>query len=675
MTFLAPSIATLATTLVLTTPFALTAHPPPTPPTTVAVDTAAIRQAAERVTAGLELVVDERFGDAAQVYDEAAALVPAFAPWAHLLAARALAGAGDTAGIRVRHQAVGDAELVREWGWGTGAEGGLALGDTVGALAHLERVRGGIANVERRAQATRRMGDLALALGRVEEAGVWYRTVLDAVPGSATGLAAARALADSVGLTPADQLPLARVFLRHGDVTRAIPLVEREIAARPELDAQLRLETGLAYWNARRYADAERWLAPGDAPVRAADEVRAERVLYQARSQFRDGRQSLALTTFRRVIAEHPNTRAAGRAHFLLADLAHDDGNRAEALRHYEAAMRAGGEDAALSAMRLVTLHWTAGDRARALAVLRSAGAPDVATFEGQQRAYWLARAGDPAGPDLLESIWRVAPFTYYGTRAAQTLGRAGELPARIRPWTGTVSPADAARAAAIADRAAVLTGAGLGVRATYEVGRALENEPVPALYGLGDALHARVVPGAGVRVGRALQTREGQWNDALLRLVYPFPYRSAIERESRRNDLDPFLVAGLIRQESGFMAAARSPAGALGLMQIMPATGTSLARELGVGSFHVARLTEPELNVRMGTRYLATMLRRYDRRAADALVAYNAGPTRMTRWRGFPEHGDVELFIERIPFTETRNYVRIVYTNAAIYRALYGDG
>jgi soluble lytic murein transglycosylase len=165
---------------------------------------------------------------------------------------------------------------------------------------------------------------------------------------------------------------------------------------------------------------------------------------------------------------------------------------------------------------------------------------------------------------------------------------------------------------------------------------------------------------------------QEGAWNEALLRLVYPFPYRATIEREARRNGLDPFLVAGLIRQESGFHPAARSPAGALGLMQIMPATGTSLARELGIGSFRPARLTEPELNIRMGTRYLATMLARYDGRVGDALAAYNAGPTRMARWRAFPEHADPELFAERLPFTETRDYVRIVQTNAAIYRALY---
>jgi soluble lytic murein transglycosylase len=678
MTLLAAPIAALATTA-----FLLAAPVPPTPavphappaPSAQDADTAAIRQAIERVTAAMELVDQERFGEAALAYDEAADLVPAFAPWAHLLAARALAGTGDTAGVRLRHQAAGDVEMVQEWGWSTGAEALLAAGDTAGALAHLERVRGAIANVERRAQATLRMGNLALALGRTEEAGVWYRTVLDAVPGSATGLEAAVALADSVGLAPADHLPVARVFLRHGELTRAIPLVEGEIAARPELEAQLRLETGLAHWNARRYADAERWLAPGDAAARTDDEVRAERVLYQARSQFRDGRESLALTTFRRLTAEHPGTPAAARAHFLLADLAHDDGKRDEAVRHYEAAVRAGGQDAALSAMRLVALHWTAGDRGRALEVLRSAGRPEVTTFDGQQRAYWLARSGDPAGTELLESLWRAAPFTYYGGRAAQALGRAGELPAPIRPWEGAVTPADAARAATIADRAAVLTGAALGVRAAYEVGRALEGESVPVLYALGDALHVRVVPAAGVRVGRTLQSREGRWNDALLRLVYPFPYRPAIERESRRNDLDPFLVAGLIRQESGFMATVRSPAGALGLMQIMPATGRGLARELGVGSFNETRLTEPELNVRMGTRYLATMLARYNGRVADALVAYNAGPTRMSRWREFPEHGDVELFIERIPFTETRNYVRIVETNAAIYRMLYGDG
>jgi soluble lytic murein transglycosylase len=638
-------------------------------------DTAAIRQAAERVTRGQALHDERRFREAAMAYDEAAARVPAFAPWANLLAARSLAEAGDTAGVRRRLEAAGDPELVREWGWSASPEARLALGDTAGALALLEAARPRISSADRRAQATLRVASLSRALRRPGAADA-YREVIAASPGTATGLSAARALADTVGLSDPDRLAVARVFLRHGDIARAIPLVEREMAARPAAEGELKLEVGRALWSARRYADAERWLAPG--PLAAggtggADEVRAERLLFQVRSQFRDGRQDIARATFRRLIAEHPGTDAAGRAHFLLADLAHDDGNRADAQRHYEAAVAAGGEDAALAAMRLVTLHWTAGSQARALEVLRTAGDPDVTTFDGQQRAYWLARAGAPEGPLLLEALWEAAPFTYYGTRAAESLGRAHDLPGRIRPWQGARSAGASLRAAEIADRAAVLSAASFPVRATYEVGRALEGEEPAVLYALGEALHARLLPAAGVRVGRALQRQEGEWNEALLRLVYPFPYRDSIEREARRNNLDPFLVAGLIRQESGFNAAARSPAGALGLMQIMPATGTSLARELGVGSFRTARLTEPELNVRMGARYLATMLARHDGRTADALAAYNAGPTRMTRWRSFPEHRDGDLFTERIPFTETRNYVRIVQTNAAIYRALYG--
>lgn len=643
-------------------------------PTTAVADTAAIRQAAEHVTRARDLLADDQFGEAVRAYDQAAAQVPAFAPWAHLMAARALAETGDTAGVRRRHEAAGDAEVVREWGWSTLAEAHLAIGDTVGALDRLEAARDSIANAERRAQATLRIADLSLVLRRPGAAAA-YREVIETAPGSATGLAAARILADSVGLSDSDRLTVARVLLRHRDFGLALPLIEQEIAARPALDGELRLATGRALWSARRYAEAERWLAPGAGPIGAsgaADEVRAERVLFQARSQFRDGRHAAALATFRRVIAEHPETRAAGRAHFLLADLAHDDGNLSAASGHYEAARRSGGEDAALSAMRLVTLRWSLGDRAGAVEVLRAGGEPDLTTLEGQQRAYWLARAGAPEGPQLLEALWQTAPFAYYGIRAAELLGRPAELAARGEPWQGAVSPDDRRRAAEIADRVAVLTRAGIVVRASYELGRALEREEPPLLYALGDALHDRVVPGAGVRVGRSLQRQEGSWNQALLRLVYPFPYQTVIETEARRHNLDPFLVAGLIRQESGFNPSARSPAGALGLMQIMPATGASLARELGVGSFGPQRLTEPELNIRLGTRYLATMLARYDGRTADALVAYNAGPTRMNRWRSFPEHGDVELFAERIPFAETRNYVRIVQTNAAIYRALY---
>jgi soluble lytic murein transglycosylase len=142
----------------------------------------------------------------------------------------------------------------------------------------------------------------------------------------------------------------------------------------------------------------------------------------------------------------------------------------------------------------------------------------------------------------------------------------------------------------------------------------------------------------------------------------------------ARANDLDPYLVAGLIRQESMFNPRARSAVGAIGLMQVMPATGARLGRSLGLDEVRASQLTDPAINLRIGTRFLADQIRAHNGRLVDAIAAYNAGPHRVERWREFPEHRDPELFAERIPFEETRDYVRIVRQNARIYRELYGE-
>jgi soluble lytic murein transglycosylase len=122
------------------------------------------------------------------------------------------------------------------------------------------------------------------------------------------------------------------------------------------------------------------------------------------------------------------------------------------------------------------------------------------------------------------------------------------------------------------------------------------------------------------------------------------------------------------------FNPVAVSPAGAIGLMQVMPATGADLARRAGISPFDSSMLRDPELNVRLGTLFLRDMLARYDNDPVLALAAYNAGPTRATRWRNLPEFRDREVFVERIPFAETRHYAKVVQANAEIYRALYGS-
>ncbi len=179
----------------------------------------------------------------------------------------------------------------------------------------------------------------------------------------------------------------------------------------------------------------------------------------------------------------------------------------------------------------------------------------------------------------------------------------------------------------------------------------------------------------AAIRIGRRLlDGRGGAWDGRLLRVVFPLGFREVLEREAERTGVDPMLLAALVRQESSWNPEARSRVGAAGLSQIMPSTGRWLAPSVGMDDFEVRHLNVPEVNLRMGARYLADLLKRYDGAADLALAGYNAGPSRADRWRRELGHArDAEAFRERIPFDETRHYVQVVLRNAAVYRALYG--
>ena len=133
-----------------------------------------------------------------------------------------------------------------------------------------------------------------------------------------------------------------------------------------------------------------------------------------------------------------------------------------------------------------------------------------------------------------------------------------------------------------------------------------------------------------------------------------------------------PYLVASLIRQESEFNPSARSSAGALGLMQVMPATGRTLFRRLGIPSFSSRKLTVPDTSLRLGTFYLKEALARLDGNLPKALAAYNAGESRIPKWMALGPFADDEEFTESIPFSETRGYVKAILRNRAIYALLY---
>jgi len=154
-------------------------------------------------------------------------------------------------------------------------------------------------------------------------------------------------------------------------------------------------------------------------------------------------------------------------------------------------------------------------------------------------------------------------------------------------------------------------------------------------------------------------------------RILFPEPWWDTIQAESAKNNLDPYLVASLIRQESEFDPSAISHANAYGLMQLLPAVGRTMAHQEGITSFQTFQLLDPAMNIRLGTRYLRQMLDRFGGVQEYALAAYNAGDYRVADWEAAGPYSGIDEFVESIPFTETREYVEAILRNEATYRAI----
>jgi soluble lytic murein transglycosylase len=154
---------------------------------------------------------------------------------------------------------------------------------------------------------------------------------------------------------------------------------------------------------------------------------------------------------------------------------------------------------------------------------------------------------------------------------------------------------------------------------------------------------------------------------------LFPRPWWADLKKHAVENQLDPYLVAALIRQESEFNPAAVSHADAIGLMQLLPTTGKRMARELKVRKYSVGMLADPAINVQFGTRYFREMVQKFDGNLEAALAAYNAGVDRVQEWRSSGNFREPAEFVESIPFTETREYVQAILRNASIYHHLYG--
>jgi soluble lytic murein transglycosylase len=558
--------------------------------------------------------------------------------------------------------------MAHDWAWRTRVRAYVKADARARAL-QLATAAARSGSAAKRAGALLFAAEIQRDLGRQSDQRVSLTRAIELAPYSDAGRDAARVLSEFPRPTARERLLAGRTLLRNGEPSLGIAVLRKYLEQEDDISAraQIRYEIGSALFSRDDYRGAEREL--NRVPVRHARGAEARFLI--GRAQYRQGKESVGSATFRRVISEYPRSQAATRALYFLGDLAQDDGRYADAARYFkQAAARSeyGGSEVALAAMRLGTLQFRQKEFAAAEKTFESR--------KGEQATFWLAQTLDAQGKkdaarELLEKVDANRSLSYYDARAAQLLGRdfLRDLPG------GAAATAADARVSRGLDRWTLLRDIGWNEAAAFEIAR-LKRAVAgnAALYTIAEELIARGHANAGIHTGRELLEKGETINRRLLRILYPMPYQDLIERESRRRGLDPFFVAGLMRQESWFNPRAVSGANAIGLMQVVPSTGRQLAQGENIGPINAETLTDPEINIRLGTKFLADLMRTWQSRPDAVLAAYNAGPTRMARWRSFPEYADPDLFVERIPFEETRNYVRVVRVNTIIYQTLYGD-
>jgi len=468
---------------------------------------------------------------------------------------------------------------------------------------------------------------------------------------------------------PREEIVIARAAGKSGVPDRAATAYAKALGAGLG-EVSDRVAYGSVLFRLRRYGDA----ATEFAKVRTPPNLAAAAQYQRARAQIALGNTEAGRSTLRAITTAYPRDTSAASALLLLADLATDDNRDKDARQTLTALLKRfpTGRHATNARFRAGMIAYIQGDRKAAAAEFDSLIARDSNSTEALAAAYWAGRSytalGDKSrGNARWRSIISKEPLSYYAVLAAKRLDTTLVASDRSPSNYGRVPAIDTAM-----NRIAELRDVGMDVEAGFENDKlfrdALSNPT--RMVATAHALAGTDQASRSIALGRRAVDEIGR-SPENYRLYFPVLERETLIASSKENGLDPVLVAALIRQESNFNPLATSPAGARGLMQLMPAVGKTVAESKGIGPWDPELLYEPATNIKLGTAHLSGLARKYPE-VVKVLAAYNAGESRVEKWSSKTGAADPEVFTERIPFVETRDYVRTILRNRAYYQALY---
>ncbi|WP_242343513.1 transglycosylase SLT domain-containing protein [Anaeromyxobacter terrae] len=484
------------------------------------------------------------------------------------------------------------------------------------------------------------------------------------------------------------RLRRAESFLAFNDNVEALRLARQVKTALPDEDA---CAASFVIGNALRKERQHRQAAAALAPMVEAcklSELRPQAMYVLGYSQS-VSRQD-AVRTYEALAREYPSHPFADDALFFAAELDLRSGNRAAALDRLEqvATRYATGNFAPEALFQLAWQHRTSGAHKEALAALdRLDRLPGLGRDQRLRSRYWRARAlaekGDASAATAFAALASDHPAEWYGLLARGCLPEGVVQVASFGVASGGAAPLWPLEAGPLGDDPRFLAGVELLRMQLPDAAaellaidrRGLPEDPARLLV---EVLQRGGRTGAAAYVARTTlgATLAGGIDDRTVdvwRATYPLAFRNMVEQWARASSLDPDLLQALMREESRFNPSARSTTGALGLTQLMPRTAQDVARGLKLGRVNPRMLHRPALNIRLGAAYLAELLSEFEGSTVRAVAAYNAGPVAVWRWvRARPDEA-IDEWVEEIPISETRDYVKRVLGSYGAYRLVYG--
>lgn len=649
-----------------------------------------------------------RYADAAGAYATVVEAGGPLAPYARVRGAVCRATAGDLAGGASELDAILTADGDASWVPYAAYERALLhirQNEHAKAAALFGRMRTAPADLWWLEDIHWEAAENALAFpGHEAEAVVFFHQVAKTSPWGKKRLEAARILANAPA--PADRLAAAIYMINSGASNEVAPILNAIPLSVPgDVDLQRlrdRAQGRLDVAQGRNGQGLERLWVLGTDP--AANGIGRDALLDIVNHHVRMKQFGEAERAMLRLVALAPSSTQTISGHKALASAYAREKQPEEAERHY-AAVAENSTDTrekqtvllgAANAYREQGRAREALDRFGTLIALYPKGEPGV------EAAYWSGALLYEAGADREQVMERFRSAAdngvsnYYGHRAAELLAQLGDRDARrekalpitpkepiLRPIKLEIDkPGSALEKFNSDDRFMRLAFFALRgyPEAEWEalaIGNALKADPAPeALYlALGEAgatAYSAMQIAAAIGYG---DSDDGSQSLTRLRIRYPRAYWDHVVPLAKEVGVDPYLVLSVARQESTYRPGLTSVAGARGVMQLMPDTAKWLVKtDTRVPASDASNLADPRSSLRLGTHYLKMMLDRYDGNMVYALAAYNGGPGNCDKWQRNFRGETFSEFIEYIPFTETRNYVKRVLANYVTYHSIYPE-